>query len=292
MSCGRKIRNTAILELMAFGGNVLLGAGIETSQEECEQILIYLLGCARSEIYLKDFDGEFELLQKKFIDILDKRKNRQPLAYILGETNFWKETLFVDERCLIPRQDTEILVEKILKNLRERQIQEFSFLDIGTGSGAISVAILRECPNAKATLLDISKDALLIARKNIEKYNLKSRAEFVQSNLFESLEEKIFDVILSNPPYLSSEDMKVLQKEVSFEPKLALDGGIDGLDFYRIIIKQAKTFLNSRGLLAFEVGIEQAKTVSNWLESEGYDNIRCFKDHGQIERVVLAQKRD
>jgi len=292
MSCSRKVKNGPLLELMAWGQRELLRAGIEEAQEECERVLMKLLGCARSEIYLKDHELEVSGVRERFLRALEKRTQRIPLAYLLNEADFWKETLFVDERCLIPRPETEILVEQVLKALGPKASQAFSFLDIGTGSGAIAVAILRACPEATGTLLDVSPGALEVAWKNIARYGLEGRAEKVQGDLFEAFpEEKKWDVIVSNPPYLSAKDLGELQEELKFEPRGALDGGADGLELYRRIVAQAKGHLTPGGLLALEVGLGQDGAVSKWLQEAGYDNIQRFKDYLQIDRVVTARTK-
>lgn len=289
--------------MIAFGREELLRAGIEEAQEECERIFMKLLGCARSDLYLKEYDLVASGAQERFLATLEKRIQRIPLAYLLKEADFWKETLSVDERCLIPRPETEILVEQVLIALDKQQRvtvtkgtkgdchQAFSLLDIGTGSGAIAIAILRACPKASGMLLDVSGAALEVAGENLKRYALGDRAKLVQGDLFEpfSKDEK-WDLIVSNPPYLSGEDWNGVQEELKFEPKRALDGGKDGLDFYRKIIDGAKGRLISGGLIAFEVGQGQAGQVSKWLQDAGYDNIHRFRDHAGIERVVLAGK--
>ncbi|MFH1800647.1 MAG: peptide chain release factor N(5)-glutamine methyltransferase [Candidatus Omnitrophota bacterium] len=290
MSCSKKIKNGELLELIALGRAELSRVGIEESQEECERILMKLLGCSRSEIYLKEHKLTAPGAREQFLALLKKRLCRIPLAYLLNEVDFWQETLYVDERCLIPRPETEILVEQILKALGESDERRFSFLDIGTGSGAIAVAILRAFKNATGTMLDISGEALEVAHENLKRYALEDRAKRVRGDLFEpfSNNEK-WDLIVSNPPYLSEENWERVQGELKFEPKRALDGGKDGLDFYRRITRDAGDHLTSGGLLALEVGQGQAEEVSTWLQTAGYDNIQYFNDHLQVQRVVTAQ---
>jgi len=291
MSCSRKIKNSELLELIAWGHTELSRAGIEEAQEECERILMKLLGCVRAGIYVEAHCLDAAGVRGDFLALIEKRTQRIPLAYLLKEADFWQETLYVDERCLIPRPETEILVEQILKALGTQTGKRFSFLDIGTGSGAIAVALLRELPEAHGTLLDVSAGALEVARINSEKYELQERATFIQSDLFEPFtKDEKWDLIVSNPPYLSGEDLKMLQEELQFEPRGALDGGKDGLDFYKKIIAGAKDHLTPGGVVAFEVGQGQAETVSTWLQDAGYDNIQRFKDHLHIERVIMAQR--
>ncbi|MDD5225706.1 MAG: peptide chain release factor N(5)-glutamine methyltransferase [Candidatus Omnitrophica bacterium] len=291
MSCSKKIKHGELLELIGWGRAELSRSGVEEAQEECERILMKLLGCSRSEIYLKEHSGDFAGVRGKLIAILEKRAQRIPLAYLLKEADFWQETLYVDERCLIPRPETEILVEQVLKIFDKDAGKGFSFLDIGTGSGAIAIAILRARKNAAGTLLDASGAALEVARENLKRYELEARARQVQGDLFEpfSSGEK-WDLIVSNPPYLSEKDWNGVQEELKLEPRMALDGGKDGLDFYRRIIAGAKDHLTSGGLLALEVGYGQAEKVSKWLQEAGYDSIQRFNDHLQVQRVVMAQR--
>lgn len=291
MSCSRKIKNGELLELIAWGRKELLGAGIEEAQEECERILMKLLGCIRSQLYLEEHGPALSQVRQEFLKVVEKRIKRNPLAYLLKEADFWQETLFVDERCLVPRPETEILVGKIFEALGGPKEKVFSFLDIGTGSGAIAVAILNACKKARGVLLDISSEALEVARENLKRYSLEDRARCVQGDLFQPfLKEERWDLIVSNPPYLSHEDLEKAQAELRFEPRRALDGGKDGLDHYREIVNGAKGHLLPKGLLALEVGLGQAELVSKWLQEAGYDNIQRFKDHLQVERVITARR--
>ena len=292
MSCSKKLKDSELLELIAWGRGELSRAGIEEAQEECERILMKFFNCSRSGIYLEDHELAVSGIRERFQTLLEKRLQRIPLAYLLKEADFWQETLYVDERCLIPRPETEILVEQVLKASGEDTERSFSFLDIGAGSGAIAIAILRAFRNAQGTLLDISGEALEVAHQNLKCYALENRAKQVRGDLFEPfLSDEKWDLIVSNPPYLSEEDWKGVQEELKFEPKKALDGGKDGLDFYRKIIAGAKSHLILGGQIALEVGQGQADKVSKWLHEAGYDNIQRFDDHLQIQRVVTAQRQ-
>ncbi|MFA5169080.1 MAG: peptide chain release factor N(5)-glutamine methyltransferase [Candidatus Omnitrophota bacterium] len=272
----KKSKNGELLELIAWGRAELSRAGIDEAQEECERVLIKLFGCSRSGIYLEEHELTASGVRERFLTLIEKRVRRVPLAYLLKEADFWQETLYVDERCLIPRPETEILVEQVLKALGKDDKKNFSFLDIGTGSGAIAIAILRAFRNARGTLLDISGEALEVAGENLRRYRLEERAKLVEGDIFNFFGTRdsglgtrnedptrgaspegrvpVFDLIVSNPPYLSEKDWKEIQEELKFEPRKALDGGKDGLDFYRRIIAGAKDHLTSGGLLALEVG--------------------------------------
>lgn len=292
MSPVQEIAGKSVLEWFEFGREKLLRAGIEEGPEECARILMKLTGCTRFELQRNAPELTAPEIRERFFEILEKRERRIPLAYLLQEAHFWQETLFVNEHCLIPRPETEILVEQVLKVLGEKAEKKFSFLDIGTGSGAIAIALLRACSEAEGTLLDVSGEALELARRNIEKYGLQHRAALVQGDVFNVSGEVLgkWDVIVSNPPYLSAADWKAVQEELKAEPRRALDGGVDGLDFYRRIVAEAKEHLSSGGMLALEVGQGQSGTVSTWLQAAGYDNIQRFRDYSGIERVVIANK--
>ena len=291
MRCKKDLKNGELLELIAWGRVELTRAGVEEAQEECERILMKLLGCARSEIYLTEHELGAAGVREHFLKFIEKRMKRIPLAYLLKEADFWQETLFVDERCLIPRPETEILVEQVLKALGKKTKEGFYFLDMGTGSGAIAIALLRVCQQAKGTLLDVSKEALEVAGENLNRYELEDRARLVLGDLFGPFSKsEIWDLIVSNPPYLSDADWKGVQEELKFEPRGALEGGKDGLDFYRKIVAGSRSHLIPGGWLALEVGLGQADLVSKWLHEAGYDNIQRFNDHLQVQRVIMAQR--
>ncbi len=312
MSPIQKAAEGTISESLEYGRRALLRAGIEEAREESARLLMNLSGLTRVDFQLKATEFFSPEIQERFSVLLEKRKRGTPLAYLLHEADFWQETLFVNKHCLIPRPETEILVESVLQALRRRGKGSFSmmdvrkkekqvtvtkqksdchlfFLDIGTGSGAIAIAILREFQNAHETLLDISLPALEVAGKNLKRYSLENRARLVRGDLFQSFrQDEQWDVIVSNPPYLAAADWETVQEELKAEPRIALDGGNDGLDFYRRIIDEAKGHLSPRGMLALEVGQGQAETVSTWLREAGYDNIQRLRDYSGVERVLLA----
>lgn len=225
---------------------------------------------------------EQETKLKEYIEI---RNTGMPVAYILKNKDFMGMNFYVDERVLIPRPDTEILVEKVLKNIKKGA----RILDIGTGSGAIAVSIAKLTPDTIVTAIDISDDALEVARYNANK--LGAKVNFVKSDLFEHVEGP-FDLIVSNPPYIDEEEMGMLESNVAdFEPHLALYGGEDGLDYYRKIIQGSIDFLSQSGILAFEIGYNQAASVSQIMESYGFENIEVLQDYSEKDRVVIGKKR-
>ncbi len=218
-----------------------------------------------------------------------RAKSRKPLQYILGEWEFYGLPFKVRENVLIPRPDTEILVEQCIQLMRE--IEEPNILDIGSGSGAISIAIANELKSSSVTGVDINEDAIRLANEN-KVLNKVENVNFMKSDLFEKLDEDFkYDLIVSNPPYITKEEYETLMPEVkNFEPKNALTDLGDGLYFYREISKKAEAYLKDTGYLAFEIGYKQAKDVSKILEDNNFAILSVVKDYGGNDRVVLAKK--
>ncbi|MEW9077952.1 peptide chain release factor N(5)-glutamine methyltransferase [Terrisporobacter glycolicus] len=226
--------------------------------------------------------------EKLFSKFINERLNNRPIAYIVGNREFMGLDFYVQEGVLIPRPDTEVLVEEVIELGKSRGA--INILDIGTGSGAITVSLAKYLDNAKITSVDISDIALEIGKKNAESNNVNDRITFIKSDLFTNIDNDMrFDIIVSNPPYIKREVIETLDKQVKdFEPYNALEGGIDGLDFYRSITRQSKKYLNKDGILAYEVGHDQSEEVSKLMESNGYTNIYTIKDLQQIDRVVIG----
>ena len=258
--------------------NELLESGA-VDNADIDWILCEVFHIKRSEVSLPRNVSEVE--KEKVYKIFNERMLGRPLAYILGYTEFYGRKINVREGCLIPRCETEELVEFVLKN-----IPFGKGLEIGIGSGAISLSIALENQNIKMTAVDISDDAIAISMENIKNNN--ADVEVIKSNLFESLIGRKFDFIVSNPPYIKSEEINTLDREVKdFEPRIALDGGEDGLDFYREIIRQAPSFLNKGGKIFFEVGIGEADSVSALLK-ENFVGINKKQDLEGIDRIVYG----
>lgn len=231
--------------------------------------------------HLNESVGEDTVL--KFKEILDRRKKGEPLQYILNSAYFYGREYFVDRGVLIPRKDSEIPCEKIINLIKKNKLKDF--LEIGVGSGCFSLTVNMETGiNVKG--VDISDDALKVAEINNER--LKGNCKFFKSDLFSNVSEK-FNIIYSNPPYIKSDVIDTLQREVrDFEPRLALDGGDDGLKFYRDIAKAAPLYLKGGGYLAFEIGYDQRADIENILRENNFINIESFKDYGGKDRVVIG----
>ena len=232
----------------------------------------------------KEINKETENKYKKGIEDL---KSGKPLQYITNKQEFMGFEFYVDENVLIPQPDTEILVEEVLKKI-EKLNGKTNVLDICTGSGAIGVSIAKNATNVNVTMSDISENALKVAQKNAKTNEVLDKCKFIKSNMFENIEEK-YDVIVSNPPYIKSKIIKTLEKEVQNEPLIALDGGEDGLDFYKIIIQTAYKHLKENGILALEIGYDQKEEVIKLIEeSNKYINIYCKKDLAGNDRIIIC----
>ena len=256
-------------------------AGI-TDFADIDWIMVEVTGKTRSMLQFVDQFSTEET--NKIMAAVEKRLKHIPLGYIFGKSYFFGREFKVNENVLIPRQDTEILIEKICDDIKQRS-REVSVLDIGTGSGAIAITIQKET-GAIVTAVDVSKGALGVAKENAN--NLEAEIEFIQSDLFENITGK-FDFIVSNPPYIETEVIDTLETEVKDnEPILALDGGKDGLDFYRKIVNDAPNYLNKCGKLYFEIGYNQAEALKN-LMKEKFTNILVYKDYGNNDRVVVGE---
>ncbi len=226
-----------------------------------------------------------------FLSMIKDRINGRPVAYIVGNREFMGLDFFVKEGVLIPRSDTEALVEEIIELCKNKDKVEI--LDIGTGSGAITVSLAKYIEKSTVKSLDISDIPLEVGKKNAINNGVDNKIEFIKSDLFSSIKDKNikFDVIVSNPPYIPKKDMDTLHTQVKdYEPYNALEGGIDGLDFYRDITEQSKCYLKEDGILAYEVGHDQAKDVSEIMKDNGYTKIYTKKDIQGIDRVVIGFK--
>lgn len=239
---------------------------------------------------------DLELLREKFPDeenynaALKQLENRVPLAYVIGEWYFYDETYKVSPACLIPRPDTEHLVDRAIKLLPKNG----RFADLCTGSGCIAISTLAHRPDAKGYAVDISADALEIAKYNAEANGVSDRLTFSLADVLNgelSFENEPLDMIISNPPYIETETVTTLEPEVQHEPKLALDGGADGLDFYRALIEKCPSHIKDGGILMFEIGYNQGRALVDLTESAGgrVGKAQIFKDYGGNDRVAVIQ---
>ena len=265
----------------------LAAKNIDSPRLDAEILLAHVLNCRRLTLYV---DSQRILpLQDvlKFNELVNQRLNGLPVAYIVGSKEFFGLRFAVNENVLIPRPETEILAELVGEYLRGLD-DEVIFADLGVGSGAIAISILKFVKNARAVAVDISEAALEVAKFNSSKFHVEDRIKFYCGDLFAPLTGK-FNAIVSNPPYIPTCELKTLQTEVKREPQLALDGGEDGLSFYRRILRDAPRFLVDGGLLAVEVGINQGSAVKNLFEAANFDEVTILNDLAGLERVVTGK---
>ncbi|MBQ5587309.1 MAG: peptide chain release factor N(5)-glutamine methyltransferase [Selenomonadales bacterium] len=263
--------------------------GVDSPRLDAEVLLSHILKCDRIHLYV-NFDrplvGE-EL--SSFRQMVKARAQRMPVAYILGEKEFMGHSFRVTPDVLIPRPDTEILVEEAIRLLAEKEAPRI--VDIGTGSGAILLSVLKGTEGSTGVAVDLSPAALAVAKSNGERLGLADRAEFRLGDLYAPV-DGLFDAILSNPPYIPVRDMEGLSPEVKQEPEMALVGGADGLDFYRRLIDDAPRYLKEGGIVLFEVGIGEAQDVAELGKRRGFSAQRILPDYAGIDRVVVLSDYD
>lgn len=261
----------------------LKDAGVESFGFEARQIIKHITGYSSSEIISKYNERLSPLQQTIYNDIITRRKNRYPLQYLLGCWSFYGMDFFVGEGVLIPRADTEILVDEALKYLKGKTMPDVA--DLCSGSGCIAAAIAK---NAECSVDAVEKydEAFGFLQKNIAKHRVPVHA--VLADVFEFVPEKKYDLIVSNPPYVAAEEMEQTDPETQFEPDTALYGGEDGLMFYRFISAHYKPYIKEGGKIMFEVGYKQARAVSTILKENGYSGIGTKEDYNGIQRVVFG----
>ena len=264
--------------------------GVENPRLDAEVLLSHVMGKDRLYLYVH-FDQPLEETELAALRLaVKKRATRLPVAYIVENKEFMGLDFKVTTDVLIPRPDTEILVETALKLLQT--MENPHILDIGTGSGAIAVSVLVNIPSAQGTAVDISPAALVIAEGNANRHQVTERLTFCLGDLFAPVQGQLFNAIISNPPYIPLADIGGLTPEVRQEPSLALAGGEDGLDFYRRIIHEAKNYLAPGGFIALEVGFDQAQLVATMARETGLFKVSdIVKDYGGIERVVILTEK-
>lgn len=289
--------NLNVIKAMKKAQALLDEAGIKEPQLEAGMLMAHLLDCPRHYLYIDRSRVLTHEDVKEYFEMVDKRAKGMPIHYIIGYREFMGLNFCVNEHVLIPRPDTEVLVEHVIEYAKEKRRHCLEILDIGTGSGAIAVSLAKYVENSKVTAIDIDSSALSIAKKNVAIHGVDDRVRFMQGDLFAPLISLMnspkFDIIVSNPPYIPSRDIEGLESQVKdYEPVRALDGGEDGLDFYRRLAKGAPDFLNEGGLWAVEVGYNQALHVADILRAEGcYDEIGFIKDLSGYNRVVTARMK-
>lgn len=286
-----------IQELLVLGKEKLESSGNEYAKYERKVLLEEVLGYNYMYMLMHGDEEVSSGKEQEYLQLLEKRCSHYPLQYLLGYAHFMDYTFYVNESVLIPRNDTEILVEaadSLLKTLaaegqenvpeRETHVKPLHVLDLCCGSGCIGISLKLYHGDIDLTLTDISEDALEVTRRNLDKYDVK--AELVCDNLLDGITEKM-DMIVSNPPYIEHGVIDSLMPEVKeYEPVLALDGGEDGLDFYRKIIAEAPGHLDAQGWVLFEIGYNQGEAVSGLMRQAGFKDVEVKKDYAELDRVV------
>lgn len=281
----------SIAEAVLEGANKLRKAGVPEARREAGSLLAYVLGRDRSFI-LGHADDEITPEElERFIEVLEMRARGKPLQYITGHQEFYGLDFEVTSDVLIPRPETELLVEAALKMLEG--ISSPSICDVGTGSGCIAIILVHHHPNARTLAIDVSPVALEIARRNAARHSVSDRIAFVRSDCFASVEqpETLFDLIVSNPPYVAESALEGLQREVrDFEPRVALEAGPDGLSIIRRLLTESEHFVKPGGHLLFEIGFDQHESVEQLIERDVWKLIDIHQDLQGIPRTVALEK--
>ncbi|MBV8141107.1 MAG: peptide chain release factor N(5)-glutamine methyltransferase [Verrucomicrobia bacterium] len=277
-----------VLELLQSTTIYLGKKGVEQPRLNIEHLLADALGKKRIDLYL-EFDRslsprELEPLREK----VRRRSEGEPLQHLVGHWDFFGRTFKTDRRALIPRSETELLVEVMLKELTTRGERANRLVDVGTGSGILAITLALERPELEVSAVDLSEEALSLARENADRLRVSDRISFRRSDLLDELEGP-FHWIVANLPYIPTADLNTLQREVRFDPPLALDGGKDGLTIIKRLIESMRGKIASNGLVALEVGQGQAQRVSGFLADQKYRDISTRKDYQGVERLLIAR---
>lgn len=277
-----------IMELIKKGTIELKNENIESPKQKSRLLMQFILNKPRQYVIVNDMKELSQKEEKEYIQGIEKLGQGTPLEHITHQKEFMKLNFFVNENVLIPRQDTEILVEEVIDIAKK--INAKKILDLCTGSGAIAVALAKYLPQSEITAIDISKDALKIAKKNAITNQVENQITFINSDMFTNLYEEKFDIIVSNPPYIKRDVIEQLDEEVKKEPYIALDGGEDGLYFYKKIVKESYGYLKNQGYLCLEIGYDQKIDVIELIEKEEkFEDTYYKKDLYENDRIVVTR---
>ena len=275
-------------EILNYGSEILKLNNIKSYNLDSELLLSSILKIDRVQMLL-NLDKEIKIREKNFfLNLIKRRKKKEPIAYIIGYKEFWKDNFKVNNNVLIPRPETEILVEQVINELNINSKKRV--LDIGTGSGCIILSILKERKKCSGVGIDISKNAIKLAKYNAKIQHIKNRIKFYNTDIDNFYSNK-YDLIISNPPYIDHNSFNDLDKDVkNFEPKVALDGGIDGYEKIRLVIKKSSKLIKRKGKLFLEVGFDQARETLRILNIYGFYNNKVVKDLSKKNRCIISTK--
>jgi release factor glutamine methyltransferase len=287
----RNSNTLKVLEALQLSTEFLEKKGIESARTNAELLLAEILGCNRLGLYLAFERPLNEDEKKTYREFIARRAKFEPLQYIVGSVEFFGLKFIVNEKVLIPRPETELLVENIL-NLVDTN-KHLNILDIGSGSGNISIALAKNIEHCVVTGVDISEDAVLVAAQNSKLNNVESKVKFFVRDIYKfsnEPEQSKYDIIVSNPPYVGEKEYLTLQEEiVKYEPKIAVTDFSDGYNFYKEIISLSGDILNRGGYLFFEAAEGQSKKIIDILNDSKFTNVNCIKDYSQIDRIIYGQ---
>lgn len=281
------------MEMVREAAAVLSEAGIPDASLDARLLLEHVTGWNNARFFLHQSDPVPEEERLTYCDLIRRRADRIPLQHLTGEAWFMGLPFTVDERVLIPRQDTETLVELVLEWQKDDGRSDLRLLDLCTGSGCIAISLAKLGQFSQVTALDLSEEALTVAKINRQRNSLTENSlRLLQSDLFESIPGETFDVITANPPYITSQEVNTLMPEVrDHDPRMALDGGSDGLDFYRRLAEESPAHLSPNGTIFWEIGWDQGEAVTKLLHDTHFQDIKIHKDNNGNNRVVTAQWR-
>ena len=268
--------------------NILNRSKIKNPILDSEILLSQVINRDRKYIFLNSKENLKQKYSKNFNNLIARRRKGEPIAYLINKKEFWKQSFYVDQNVLIPRPDTELIIEEVLKLfLKNSKLQ---ILDIGTGSGCILLSLLKEMPNCNGIGIDISKKSINISKYNAKMLQLTNKVKFYQSDV-DNFKIGKYDLIVSNPPYIEVLNLKYLENDVvNFEPKLALDGGIDGFSKIRKVIDKATVLIKKNGKLVLEIGFNQKNKVQEMLKKKGFYINKTLKDYGKKDRCIISTK--
>ena len=277
-----------IKNILGEGKSILQKNKISNPQLDCEILLSSSIERNKEYIILNPKENLNPEQLEKFKGLIERRKKSEPVAHLINKKEFWKDEFFVNKDVLIPRPDTELIIEQVLK-IYSKSVQ-IQVLDIGTGSGCILLSIIKERPNFYGTGIDISKKSINVSKFNAKQLNLLNRVKFFHSSV-DNFNIGKYDLIVSNPPYIESLNLKYLEIHViNFEPKLALSGGLDGISKIRKVINKSRTLIKKNGKFILEIGFNQKNKVKKILKEEGFYINKAVKDYGNNDRCIISTK--